>query len=119
MVERKSQFTVLAKVERKTAVAVSEAIISKLKPLKAFVHTLTMDNGTEFAAHEQIARHLEAETYFAHPYCSWERGLNEQVNGLVRQYFPKSHRFDTITDADVQHVAYQMNNRPRKLLGYK
>jgi IS30 family transposase len=119
VVERTFQFTVLAKVERKTSVAVSEAIISKLKPLKTFVHTLTMDNGTEFAAHEQIAMHLEADTYFAHPYCSWERGLNEQVNGLVRQYFPKSCRFDTITDADVQNVAYRLNNRPRKSLDYK
>lgn len=119
VVERKFQFTVLAKVERKTAAAVSEAIIYRLKPLKALVHTLTMDNGTEFAGHEQIAMSLEAETYFAHPYCSWERGLNEQVNGLVRQYFPKSCRFDTITDADVQYVAYQLNNRPRKSLGYR
>ena len=108
----------MAKVERKTSVAVSEAIISKLKPLKTFLHTLIMNNGTEFTAHEQIAKHLEADTYFAHPYCSWERGLNEQINGLVRQYFPKSCRFDTITDTDVQLVAYRLNSRPRKSLGY-
>lgn len=119
VVERKTQYVVLRKVVRKTAAAVTDAVVGKLKPLKALVHTLTMDNGTEFAAHERIAAKLSADTYFAHPYASWERGLNEQVNGLVRQYFPKSCRFDTITDAEVEWVEDQLNNRPRKLLGFR
>lgn len=119
VVERKTQFLVAGKVERKTAEAVGNAMLEQLRPLKDFVCTLTMDNGKEFARHEAVAEGLEAKTYFAHPYASWERGLNEQVNGLLRQYFPKSSRFDNLTHDDIQRVVEQINNRPRKRLGYK
>lgn len=81
------------------------------------VLTLTADNGKEFAQHADIAQALEAAFYFAHPYASWERGTNENANGLVRQYFPKDRDFSTITDEEIQTVMDKLNNRPRKCLG--
>jgi len=81
------------------------------------VYTLTSDNGREFAQHARIAKTLNADFYFAHPYASWERGLNENTNGLIRQYFPKKHDFTTITERHVEHVMNKLNNRPRKCLG--
>lgn len=119
LVERKSRLTLIAKVIRKTAVNVSEAIVDLLSTLKPWVHTLTADNGREFAGHADIARKLKATFYFAHPYASWERGLNENTNGLIRQYFPKKHDFTTITEQQVEHVMDKLNNRPRKCLGFK
>jgi IS30 family transposase len=119
IVERRSKLTRLAKVERKTDEAVKAAVIKLLKPLADRVHTITSDNGKEFAGHEAIAEALAAEFYFAHPYHSWERGLNENTNGLVRQYFPKGSDFTAISDKQVQAVADRLNERPRKRLGYK
>ncbi len=119
LVERKSRLTLIAKVIRKTAENVSNAIISLLSTLKPWVHTLTADNGREFAQHAHIAKQLKAQFYFAHPYASWERGLNENTNGLIRQYFPKKHDFTTITEHQVGQVMDKLNNRPRKCLGFK
>ena len=119
LVERKSKLTLIAKVARKTAKAVSEAIIRLLKPLAPWVHTLTADNGREFAQHQKIAHALNAKFYFAHPFASWERGLNENTNGLIRQYFPKQHDFTTITRYQIEKVMDKLNNRPRKCLGIK
>ncbi len=119
LVERKSRLTLIAKVKQKTASAVSEAIIQLLKPLAERVHTLTADNGKEFAQHEKIANALGAKFYFAHPFASWERGLNENTNGLIRQYFPKQHDFTTITQKQIERVMDRLNNRPRKKLGIK
>ena len=119
LVERKSKFTLIAKVRQKTAEAVSDAIIRLLKPLSDWVHTLTADNGREFAKHQKIADALNAKFYFAHPYASWERGLNENTNGLIRQYFPKQHDFTTITQYQIEQVMDKLNNRPRKTLGIK
>ena len=119
LVERKSRLTLLAKVPDKTARSVRRAILELLAPLADRVHTLTADNGKEFAHHEAIAQSLSAEFFFAHPYASWERGLNENTNGLVRQYFPKKQDFSTITDAEVHMVMDKLNNRPRKCLGMK
>jgi IS30 family transposase len=119
VVERKSKLTLLKHVTRNSAAAVGQALTELLKPVKQRCHTITSDNGREFANHQQIAAELEAGFYFAHPYSSWERGLNENTNGLVRQYFPKKSDFSTITDADVQRVMDRLNNRPRKTLGYK
>ena len=119
LVERQSKLTRLAKVERHTEEAVKGAMISQLKPLADHVHTITSDNGREFAAHAEIAEALSADFYFAHPYHSWERGLNENTNGLVRQYFPKGSDFTAITDEQVQAVAARLNERPRKTLGYQ
>lgn len=119
LVERKSRLTLIAKVLRKTAENVSDAIVNLLSTLKPWVHTLTSDNGREFAGHVYIAEKLNAKFYFAHPYASWERGLNENTNGLIRQYFPKKHDFTAITEHQIEHVMDKLNNRPRKCLGFK
>lgn len=119
IVERKSGFTLIHKVERKTALAVSQAMIGLLKPHQKKVHTITSDNGKEFAGHEEIASRLKADFYFAHPYSSWERGTNENTNGLIRQYFPKNRDFTTITQQEIDTAMERLNNRPRKRLGYQ
>lgn len=117
--ERKSRLSLIAKVATKGAEGVKEAVLALLKPLAEHVHTITSDNGKEFARHEAIAKALDADFYFAHPYSSWERGLNENTNGLIRQYFPKGHDFTTITQKQIQRVMDKLNNRPRKCLGMK
>lgn len=119
VVERKSRLTLIAKVVRKTADQVTHAIIQLLKPMSEWVNTLTVDNGKEFAHHQTIAKTLRARVYFAHPFSSWERGLNENTNGLIRQYFPKKHDFTTITQKQIDHVMDRLNSRPRKCLGFK
>lgn len=119
IVERATNFTVSRQVNGKTAAAVSKATIELLKPLKDVVHTITADNGKEFAYHEKISDALEAEFYFAHPYSSWERGLNENTNGLLRQYFPKNTDFKKVTQVDVRRVVKRLNTRPRKNLDFK
>ena len=83
------------------------------------MHTLTLDNGKESADHERIASELNAGFFFAHPYLSWERGLNENTNGLVQQYFPKRHRFTTITNQDVDAVVHKLNHPSPKALGFR
>jgi IS30 family transposase len=118
MVERVSKLVRLALLATPSSAATKDAIIAKLSPLKAHVHTLTSDNGKEFAAHKIISSALESEFYFATPYHSWERGLNENTNGLVRQYFPKRLNFNTLTHSDVKKVEDLLNNRPRKTLNY-
>jgi transposase, IS30 family len=118
MVERTSKLTKLVLLPRRTADEVSRALIDSLDPIKEFVHTLTADNGKEFAGHVTVAESLEAGFYFAKPYHSWERGLNEHTNGLVRQYFPKTMRFDEITDEMLMGVEILLNNRPRKILDF-
>ena len=118
LTERKSKLTLLAKVEHATAEAVEAAIARLLGPLAQRVHTITADNGREFAHHQQIASKLEADFYFAHPYAAWERGLNENTNGLVRQYFPKGTDFTPITEEAIEEVMQRLNHRPRKTLGF-
>ena len=118
-VERKSKLTRLRKLATKAAAEMKDNTIELLAPLAAKVHTITVDNGKEFCEHELIATGLQARIYFAHPYASWERGLNENTNGLVRQYFPKKYEFARITDKDLQQVEDRLNNRPRKTLGYR
>jgi len=118
MVERHSKLVKLAIVPGKTADEVTKALIEKLQPIKGFVLTLTADNGKEFARHIDVAGVLDAGFYFAKPYHSWQRGLNEHTNGLVRQYYPKSKRFDEITETDLMKVEALLNNRPRKVLNF-
>jgi len=118
-VERKSKLIRLRKLATKSAAEMKDNTIEVLAPLVAKVHTITVDNGKEFCEHELIAAGLQARIYFAHPYASWERGLNENTNGLVRQYFPKKYDFARFTDADLQRVEDLLNNRPRKTLGYR
>jgi IS30 family transposase len=119
VVDRASRLTILAKVETKNPKDVAKALIEKLQLFKDLSHTMTFDNGGEFCLHERIAKKLNVKIYFATPYCSWERGTNENTNGLVRQYFKKSMDFAMVTDQDVQAVANKLNHRPRKCLGYK
>jgi IS30 family transposase len=119
LVERKTRFTVAIKAINKTARAVTDAICDHLRPYQERVLTLTYDNGREFAYHEEIARELTAEGFFAHPYHSWERGLNENTNGLIRQYIPKGKDIDDLSDEDVAKIIEKINSRPRKCLGFK
>ena len=94
-------------------------MIDMLSPFKELVHTLTADNGKEFSEHEKIAETLNAQFYFAHPYCSWERGLNENTNGLIRQYFPKKTSLVEICEKKVSDVQNKINDRPRKSLNFE
>jgi IS30 family transposase len=119
LTERKSRLTLLSKVKQKSADLVARSVQNLLEPIASRVLTLTSDNGKEFAKHQEISSALQADFYFTHPYSAWERGLNENTNGLVRQYFPKKHDFTTITDNDVRMVMNKLNNRPRKCLGFK
>lgn len=117
--ERISRFSLIAHVPFKTATVVSDAMIAMLKPFSMCVHTLTTDNGREFAQHERIASTLDMDFFFAHPYSSWERGANENMNGLIRQFFPKKMAFESITRKEIKLAMYRLNHRPRKCLGYR
>ena len=119
LVERKTRFSVVGKASNRTAREVTSVILERLSPLAPHVQTLTYDNGKEFAMHQEISKELDASGYFAHPYHSWERGLNENTNGLIRQFFPKGKDLTEVTDAEVQKVMDKLNNRPRKCLGFK
>ena len=119
IVERRTQYLVLRKVPRKSAADVSMAMIEGMAHLRRVAKTITVDNGKEFAEHALVDRVLETTTYFANPYASWERGLNEQINGKVRDYFPKKMPFDRLTQRDADRVAETLNNRPRKSLNYR
>ena len=119
IVERVTKFTLVCRAMSKNAAHVTAATIGLLGPLKASVRSITADNGKEFAYHEQIAKRLKCDVYFAHPYCSWERGLNENTNGLLRQDFPKSTDFKEVTDSEVKKVVNRLNDRPRKMLAFK
>ena len=119
MVERHSKYTKLVRVANSKAETVKAAIISALECLCEKVLTLTSDNGKEFSQHQDIAHALKADFFFAKPYHSWERGLNEHTNGLVRQFFPKKTNFLNVTPEKVQWVENLLNNRPRKILNFK
>lgn len=119
LVERKSKLCLLKKVERNTAELVEQAICELLSPFDAQVKTITSDNGREFANHQSVEQKLKASFYFAHPFAAWERGTNENTNGLVRQYFPKGSDFSQITEQDLQLAQARLNNRPRKRLNYR
>lgn len=119
MVDRASKFTKLMLVPNKTSSAVTAAIKAALDPVNSLVLTMTADNGKEFAEHQELTRTLDAQVYFAKPYHSWERGLNEHTNGLVRQYFPKGTAFASLSQNDVQQVESLLNSRPRKALDFQ
>ena len=119
LIERKSRLVLLQKVEQRTADAVENAITHLLEPWAHDVHTITADNGKEFANHEQISEKLNAKFYFAHPNAAWERGSNENANGLIRQYFPKKQSFKNVTNDKTELVTTLLNNRPRKCLDFK
>lgn len=119
MVERKSRFTCLAKAKNKQTSVVMDSINKHMLPIADLVLTVTLDNGREFSQHDRMSAMLNADIFFAKPYHSWERGLNENTNGLVRQYLPKKIPFDNITPNDLRCIERKLNSRPRKCLGYK
>lgn len=119
LVERKSQYTLVAPVASKSAPEVTRAILERADTLdRGLFKTLTFDNGKEFSHHEKLATALGVSVYFARPYHSWERGLNENTNGLLRQYFPKKTSLRNLSAQRVQEVQDLLNHRPRKTLGY-
>ena len=110
----------ITRINRKGAKETLDAVINRLGALPhKFRRTLTLDNGTENAKHEIITEEIGVKCYFAHPYASWERGTNENANGLVRWYFPKGTDFAKITDEQITLVESLLNNRPRKCLGFR
>lgn len=117
-VDRSSKFTILSKVANKTAELVLHASVEQFQAHGLPVLTITYDNGKEFSHHEKIAQALNTQCYFAKPYHSWERGLNEHTNGLVRQYLPKKTSFKDVTHEQLQSIADKLNHRPRKCLNY-
>lgn len=119
LTERKSRLALLRKVDRRTANLVGDAVIHLLQPFVHSLHTITGDNGKEFAEHERIARDLKADFYFAHPYSSWERGANENMNGLVRQYIPKNRDLTSVSNDELDLIMHKLNHRPRKCLDFK
>ena len=119
LVERCTKFVLIVKLKSKNALALAKEAVKALPRSKLPVKTITFDNGLEFACHEHMARQLKAVTYFAHPYHSWERGLNENTNGLIRQYIPKSCPISIVRPSDVSWIEDQLNRRPRKTLGYQ
>ncbi|MCK5893789.1 MAG: IS30 family transposase [Endozoicomonadaceae bacterium] len=119
LADRVSKKTLIAHVASKHEEGVKDAIIKLLQAEKEHLHTITFDNGKEFAYHAKIQEALGSDNYFAHPYHSWERGLNENHNGLIRQYLPKGMELDKVADEEVSLIQNKLNNRPRKLLNYK
>ena len=119
VVDRASLYTACSRVLSQSARVVGNAIIRLLRPFKEQVRTLTFDNGSEFVRHETVAQALGAATYFAHPYASWERGINENTNGLLRQFFPKRTDFRKVSWQQVREAVDHLNNRPRKTRGYR
>ena len=119
LTERKSRFTLLGKASQRTAQAVQDQICWLLLPVQDKVHTLTSDHGKEFAYHEQIAQLLQLKYFFAHPYAAWERGTNENTNGLLRQYFPKKHDLQQVSPKEIDFAMSRLNFRPRKSLRFK
>jgi IS30 family transposase len=95
-----------------------KAIIEMLRPITNLVHTITSDNGKEFSFHEEVAKELNIKFYFCNPYASWQRGLNEHTNGLIREFIPKKSEFDNISRTEIVHIQNRLNNRPRKILEY-
>ena len=119
IVERKLSFTVSKQVNDKSAKTVTAATIELLTPYKESVLTITADNGKEFAYHEEVSEALKCGYYFADPYGSWQRGLNENTNGLLRQSWPKGTDLKQVTQQEVDNVLLKLNNRPRKKLKYE
>jgi IS30 family transposase len=118
LVERHSMRIALAAVPKRNAQLVCSAIVNALGRVDLPAHTLTLDNGAEFCAHELITKELGTRCYFARPYAAWQRGLNENHNGLVRRYIPKKSSLANYTQAQLDAIANRLNNRPRKKLGY-
>lgn len=119
LVDRKSRLTLIEKLESKSAEVTSNTVINSVNALDCLFMSITFDNGKEFAFHEKMTEETGIPIYFAHPYSSYERGTNENTNGLIRQYFPKQSDLSKVTVSRVKEVENLLNHRPRKVLGYK
>jgi IS30 family transposase len=119
MVERKTAFVIMEKLDHgKNAEELAKTVIRLLTGYRNSVHSITTDNGTEFADHENIAKILNTSVFFTHPYSSWEKGLIENTNKLIRQYIPKKTNFNSINNQDIKQIQYKLNNRPRAKLNF-
>jgi transposase, IS30 family len=120
IVDRKSRMTFALRVKGKSAKEIHQATLKALRPVRTIIRTITNDNGKEFASHQQTAKRLKVKIFFSHPYSSYERGTNENTNGLLRQYFPKSKTdFTKVATREVRSVVNKLNRRPRKCLGFR
>ena len=120
IVERVSGLVKISRIKNGTSEETKRAVVRRLRHIPEHVRrSMTLDNGSENAKHKEITKQLNMPIYFAHPYHSWERGVNENTNGLIRYYFPKGTDFATVTNAEIRAVERRLNNRPRKRLGYK
>ena len=119
MVERNTRFTKIIKVNDRKAARVAASLVKQLRKFEPIVLTITSDNGKEFAYHQHVSNALSADFFFAKPYSAWQRGTNENTNGLVRYYLPKGTDFSMLTHQDIQKIEDALNNRPRKCLGFK
>lgn len=117
--ERATAFVLIAKLNGKNAVELAKTVVRLMAPFKDLVLSITSDNGSEFAMHKYIAKKLQTEFYFAHPYSSWERGLNEYTNRLIRQYIPKKTDFNDVNDVQIKNITMKLNRRPRKKLDFQ
>lgn len=118
LVDRATRMTIIRKTASKTSQATTKSIVAALKPLSNNVISITYDNGCEFSQHEKINKELNVKSYFCKPYHSWEKGTVENINGLIRRFFPKGTDFDTITEEEIAYVEDWINNRPMKILNY-
>ena len=120
IVERKTGLLMMRKLKKPNAIVTEEMMVNALKFLgnKKLVKTITADNGLQFARHVNIAKRLNADFFFARPYHSWERGTNENTNGLIRQYIPKSSDFDLLQEEEIRRIEEKINKRPRKKLNF-
>ena len=118
LVDRKTRLTKIKKTASKTAQATTKSIVTALKPYSNTIKSITYDNGLEFSQHEEINKILNIKSYFCKPYASYEKGTVENINGLIRRFFPKGTDFDTITEEEIQYVEDWINNRPMKVLNY-
>lgn len=120
LVDRRSRFTIVAKIQSKSANHVHEKIKQRLSQLDAERRrSITFDNGSEFARCGRLEKHLGTQLYFAEPGCPYQRGTNENTNGLIRQYFPKGTDFRSVSHHEVREVEHLLNHRPRRCLGYQ
>lgn len=120
LVERKTGFVFITKIKNKTMAETNRAVASRLSPVPNNLRkTLTLDNGAENSGHQELNKAINISCYFAHPYHSWERGTNENTNGLIRWYLPKGTDFAKISDGEIKRTEYSLNTRPRKRLGWR
>lgn len=119
VVERKTKFLFMEKLKGKNAKELAISMVNMLLPYKNSIKTITSDNGTEFAEHQYISQKLACDFYFAHPYSSWERGLNENTNGLIRQYIPKGTYFEKVSKESIKQYQHKINRRPRLTLEFE